>query len=159
MGKFEVRRPKVPEGCPQVTVSKNSDELTLRAEEVGALKAYVNVDHIEKERWGHPLVDYDWYAFCEALFQGIEGEDWGEIHFSYKEMSRAGGVKKPHEAQKAKALWKMKAAKDAGEENYDPMREVRIKGRNDTRSALWEEHLKDRIVALDKALKCVEDQY
>ena len=78
---------------------------------------------------------------------------------SYKEMSRAVGVKKPQEVQKAKALWKMKAAKDAGEEYYDPMREEGIKGRNETRLAPWEEHLKDPIVALDTALKCVDDQY
>ena len=31
-------------------------------------------------------------------------------------MSRAVEVKKPQGAQKAKALWKMKAAKEAGEE-------------------------------------------
>ena len=30
-----------------------------------------------------------------------------------------------------------------------------IKGRNETRSALWAGHLEDPIVALDKALKCV----
>ena len=29
-------------------------------------------------------------------------------------------MKKPQEAQKSKALWKMKAAKDAGEEYHDP---------------------------------------
>ena len=40
------------------------------------------------------------------------------------------------EAQKAKALWKMKAVKDAGEEYYDPAREDNILGRNKTRSAL-----------------------
>ena len=22
------------------------------------------------------LVDSDWYAFCQALYKGIEGEDW-----------------------------------------------------------------------------------
>ena len=39
-------------------------------------------------------------------------EKIGESFFdAYKEMSRAVGVKKPQEAQKAKALWKMKAAK------------------------------------------------
>ena len=65
------------------------------------------------------------------------------------------GVKKPQ----ARALWKMKAAKDAGEEYYDPTREENIGARNETRLALWEEHLKDPIVAFDKALKCVEDQY
>ena len=62
-------------------------------------------------------------------------------------------VKKPQEAQKAKALWKMKAAKDAGEECHDPEREDNILGRNKTRLALWEEHLKDSIVALDKAFE------
>ena len=50
-----------------------------------------------------------------------------------------------------------KAAKDAGEEYYDPSREDNIRGRNQTRLALWEEHLKDPIVALNKALKCVEN--
>ena len=38
-------------------------ELTLRAEEVGTCKSYINVDHIKKKRWGPPLVDYDWHAF------------------------------------------------------------------------------------------------
>ena len=32
-------------------------------------------------------------------------------------------------------------------------------GINQTRVELCEEHLKDPIVALDKALKCVKDQY
>ena len=62
-------------------------------------------------------------------------------------MSRAVGVKKPQEAQKAKPLWKMKAANDAGDN---------IVG-NKTILALWEEHLEDPIVALDKAVKCVEN--
>ena len=60
-------------------------------------------------------------------------------------MSRAVGVEKPQEAQKAKALWKMKAAKDAGEEYHDPTREENILGRIKTRLALWEEHLKDQL--------------
>ena len=44
-------------------------------------------------------------------FCGIEGEDWEELHDDHKEMSRTVCVRKPQEAQKAKALWKMKAAK------------------------------------------------
>ena len=158
-GTFKVRKPKAPEGCPEVIVRENSDALTLRAEEVGTSKALVNVDHIEQERWGPHLGDADWYALCQALYKGIEGTDWEEMYLSCKEMSRAVGVKKPQEAQKAKALWEMKAAKDAGEEYCDPTREDNIQGRHETRLALWEEHLKDPIVALDKALKCVEAQY
>ena len=54
---------------------------------------------------------------------------------------------------------KMRAVKDAGEQHYDPTREHKFKERNETRLARWEEHLKDPIGALDKALKCVENQY
>ena len=81
------------------------------------------------------------------------------MYEAYKDMSRVVGEKKPQESQKSKALRKMKAAQEAREEYYDSTREDKIKGRNETRSALWEEHLKDPIGALDKALKCVESQY
>ena len=47
-----------------------------------------------------------------------------------KEMSRAVGVKKPQEAQKAKALWAMKAAKDRKEHFYDPARKDDISRKN-----------------------------
>ena len=119
-----------------MTVRESPDDLTLRAEEVGTWKPYTNVDHIEKERWGRLLVDYDSHAFCQALYKGIEGEDWEELFDACEEMSRSVGVKKPQEAQKAKALWKMKAAKDAGKEYYGPTREDNIRGRNETRLAL-----------------------
>ena len=45
-----------------------------------------------------------------------------------------GRVQKPQEAPKAKALWKMKATKDVGEEYYDPEREDNIMGRSKTRT-------------------------
>ena len=117
LGKFKVRRPKGSEGYPEVTVRESPDELTLRAEEVCTWKSYINVDHKEKERWRPHLVR----AF----------------RCSKKKLSRAVGVKKPQEAQKAKALWKMKAAKDAGEEYDDPTHKD-LRGRNETRLALWE---------------------
>ena len=53
----------------------------------------------------------------------------------------------------------MRAAKDRKEEFNDRACEEDILGRNKTRLELWEEHLKDPIVEMDKALKCVEDQY
>ena len=154
---FKVRRPTGQEGYPEVTVRESPDGLSLGAEEVGTWKSYINVDHIEKETWWSSLVDADWHAFCQALYKGIEGEDWGKLFDVYKEMSRAVGVKQPHKAQKAKVLWKMKAAKDAGEEYCDRVREDNILERDKARLVLWEEHPKDSIVALDKALKCVEN--
>ena len=126
-------------------VRESPDELALRAEEVNTSKASINVNHIEPERWGPPLVDADWYASCQALYRGIEGEDWEEMYDSYKVMSGAVGVWKPQEAQKAKALWALKAAKDRKEEFYEPAREEDISRRNQTRLELWEEHLKHPI--------------
>ena len=63
------------------------------------------------------------------------------------------------DGHRRRALWAMKAAKDRREEFYDPARKDNILGRNKTRLEWWEEHLKDPIVALDKALECAEDQY
>ena len=100
VGTSKVRRPKGSEGYPEVTVRESPDELTLRAEEV------VRGSHTSKsttlERRG-ALVDTDWHGFCQALCKGIEGEDLGELYDACKEMSSAVEVKKPQEAQKAKA--------------------------------------------------------
>ena len=102
-------------------------------------------------RWSPPLVDGDWFAFCQASCKGIEGEDWEEMCDSYKVLSKAVGVRKPQETQKAKALWAMKAAKDRKEEFYDPAREEDISKRKKTRLEFWEEHLNYPKAALYKA--------
>ena len=81
--KYESR--KCQESCSDVTVRENPDELTLRAEEVETSKALININHIEPERWGPLLVDADWCAFCQALYKGIDGEDWEEMYESCKE--------------------------------------------------------------------------
>ena len=47
-------------------------------------------------------------------------------------------------AQERKPFGKMKAAKDRGEEFYDPERKDNILGRNKTRLELWEEPSKTR---------------
>ena len=78
----QVRKPKAPEGSSDVIVRESLDELTLRAEEVSTSKALMNVDHIKPGRWGSSLVDADWYAFCQALYKGIEGEEWEEMYDS-----------------------------------------------------------------------------
>ena len=154
--RFKVRKPKVPDGRSDVTVRESPDELALRVEEVDTSKALIDVNHIEPERCGPPLVDADWYGFFQALYKGIEGKDWEDMCDSCKVMSKAMGQKKLQEDQKAKALWAVKAAKDRREEFYDPARKDNILGRK--RDWSCGKHLKDPNVALDKALKCVEDQ-
>ena len=108
---------RLQKGTKKCLSGESPNELTLRAEEEGTWKSCINVDHIVKERWGPPLVDADWHAFCQALHQGIAGEDWKQLHDSYKAMSRAVVIMKPQKAQKAKALWKMKAAKKREKSN------------------------------------------
>ena len=156
---FEVRRPKFEEGGPEVSIGECPEELTVRADEVGSLKSCINVDHIAEDRCGPPLVDADWYAFCQAIYKDTEGSDWGKLYDYYTEMSRAAGVRKPSESQKARAFWRMKAAGDGGDDFYDPEHRHNILGRNKTRLEMWEEHFKDPIVALDKAMKCVKNPY
>ena len=75
---------------------------------------------------GDHLVDADWHAFCHAIHTGIQGSDWEDLYDRYKDMSKAAGVKKPNENQKAKALWKMKAAKDRGEDLRRSWRRCRV---------------------------------
>ena len=75
------------------------------------------------------MVDTDWHAFCLATYKGIEGRDWEDFFEPNKDMSGAARVRKPNESQKARALWKMKAAKDRREDFYDPERKDNIWGR------------------------------
>ena len=130
-GTFKVRKPKAPEGvlgCDSQGEPRLVDIEGGRSEYLEGSDG-CRVDHIEPERWGPPLVDADWYAFCQALYKGMEGEDREEMYDSYKVMTRAVGEKKP---QKAKVLWAMKAAKDRTEEFYDPAREEDTSKRNGT---------------------------
>ena len=51
--------------------------------------------------------------------KGNEGEDLGRDVRGLQRNEQGCGVKKPQEAQKATALWKMKAAEEAGEDYLD----------------------------------------
>ena len=105
------------------------------------------------------MVDADWYAFCQAIYKGTGVSEWEDLYHHHREMSKAAGAKKPSESHKANALRAMKAAKDRRDEFNESARKDNILGRKLTRLELWEEHLKDPTTALDKALKCVENQY
>ena len=120
-------------------------------------RAFIHTEHLEFERWGLPLVH--WHAFCRAIYKGMEGGEWEELYCHYRESSQAAAAKKPSESQKAKALWAMKAAWERSEEYYYPARKDDILGRTKIRPELWEEHLKNPLAALAKALKCLENPY
>ena len=81
------------------------------------VESSINVDHIEENKWGPPLVNAAWHAVCQAIFKGIEEKEREEL---------SAGARKLSESQKAKAIWAKKAAKDRGEEYYDPVRKEDI---------------------------------
>ena len=135
---FEVRKPKVPWHWEL----KNGRPRRL----------WFISTTLKRKKWSPFLGDADWYAFCQALYKGIEGKDCEEMYDSYKVMSKAVGVKKPQEAQKAKTLCTMKAAKDRKEKFYDLARKDNILGRNETRLELWKTTSK---IQLLRSLKCV----
>ena len=70
-----VQKPKFTEAYPEAAIREGADELTLRADEVGTMRAFIKTDHIEFERWETPLVDADWHAFSQAIYKGIEGSE------------------------------------------------------------------------------------
>ena len=64
------------------------------------------------------LLEKEPMVLRELIRLGPSIQPYGELLFLL-----GGTVRKLQGAQKAKAFWKMKAAKDAGEENCDPTRE------------------------------------
>ena len=72
------------------------------------------------------MVDADWHAFCQALYKGIEGRLGRNVRGLQRIEQGCGVVKKPQEAQKAKALWAMSAVKERKKEFNDPARKDNI---------------------------------
>ena len=61
-------------------VQQGADELTLRAEEEGMLRTFIDATDVGDRRRGATLVDEDWHATCQAIFQGVEGSEWETMY-------------------------------------------------------------------------------
>ena len=77
-------------------------------------------------------MDTAWHAFCLAIHKRIEGDEWEELCYHYRELIQPAGAQKPSESTRAKAVWTMKAASDSGE-FYDPAHKEDVLGRTKTR--------------------------
>ena len=71
---------------PEADIREGADDLTVRAGEVGSLRAFIDTTHIEHEWWGPPPEDADWHAFCQAVYKGIEGQEWDALCYHCKEL-------------------------------------------------------------------------
>ena len=73
----QVVKPRFTAESAEAVIREGADALTLRAEEVGVRRTFVDATHVEDERWRPLLVDAEWHAFCQAVYQGIEGTSVG----------------------------------------------------------------------------------
>ena len=133
-----VKKPQFSGAYPQAAIREGAGELTSRADEVCTLAGLsLTQSTLRLRGWDRRWLIRTGTLFCRAIYKGIEGKEWEE--------------KKPSESQNAKVLGAMKAVKDRREEYCDPARKEDIWGKTKTRLELWEEHLKDPLVAPAKA--------
>ena len=77
---IHVKKSQFSEAFRGAVIREGADELAWRAEEVGMQRAFIDTKHVELERWGPPLVDADWHAFCQAIYKGTEEKSWEELY-------------------------------------------------------------------------------
>ena len=53
---------------------------------------------------GPPLVDEEWHAICQAIFEGVEGAEWGTMCYKYQELHKAVQFEKSEEQEGKGAL-------------------------------------------------------
>ena len=63
-----------------------SSHTAMRAHEEGVLRTFIDTTKVDAQRWRPPLVDADWHAFCQAIFQGIEGQEWEAMRYHHKDL-------------------------------------------------------------------------
>ena len=110
---------KVGAGLPEAVVREGAEELTLRAEEECMLRTFTDTRKVGDNRCGPPLVDEDWHAPCQAIFQGVEGSEWETRYYKCVELHQGVKSKQSGDNKKARALWSLKEAKDKGIDFYD----------------------------------------
>ena len=69
---FQVVQPMFTAGFSSEVIREEADEVTLRAHEEGVRRTFTGTTNRGRSI-GVPLVDADWHAFCQAIYQGIEG--------------------------------------------------------------------------------------
>ena len=147
---LHVRKQEFSEAYPEAAIREGASELTLRADEVGTLKAFINIDHIENDRWVPPLVDANWQ----------EGEDWEELCCHYREMSKATGARKSQvKIKKEKPFGQRRQPRIEVRYTVNQLVKKHFWKNTDTPEVVGREHLKDPIIAFDEALKCLEKPY
>ena len=122
-------KPKFRADFPEAVVREGANELTLRRDEEGMLRTFVNTTNVKDSLWEPTLVNEDWQAVCQAIYKGVNGLDWGTMYYKYKKLHEAVNLKKPGDNKKAKALWPLKRVQKKVEGYNDPRSTRQIESR------------------------------
>ena len=93
--------PKFGEECKDATVIQGEDVHSLRQEERGTQKMFVNTEKIPEEKLWTPLMDEDLVVLCQSLHQSIGEEELSEI----LEQSKARRMQKDWSENWAEVGW------------------------------------------------------
>ena len=85
----KVVKPSFTTDSREAVLRDDAGELTLRAHEEGVLRTFIDPANVGNKRWGPPLVDEDWHAFCLAISEGVEGPEWEAVYHRYKDLHQA----------------------------------------------------------------------
>ena len=103
MGSRKVVKPNFTTDYYRAMAREGADEPTLRAEEEGMLRTFIDTTDVGDDR-EPPLVNEGCRAICQAIFQGVEGSEWVTMYNNHKELHKSVKCKKSGEDKKAKAL-------------------------------------------------------
>ena len=103
-----VVKPTFSEEHKDAMVTEGEEVLTLRPEERGTQKMFVNTDKISEGKCGPLLMDDDWVVLCRTLRHSFGEEEWIEMHEKLKDVCKKIGVKKAGQkvAGMGKSAWR-----------------------------------------------------
>ena len=104
---FHVKKPQVSEAFPRAVI-REGDELTLRAEEVGTQRAFIDTKHVELQRWGG-------CGLARLLSSHEQRNRKRGMRSSVLSLQKVApdirSLKKTSESHKVRARWAMNAAR------------------------------------------------
>ena len=91
-------------------------------------------------RFGPPLVDKEWRAICQAIYQGVEGAELENLHYNFVELNKEVNVRNTWKCR-AITIWKMRDAGERCDTYYDQTYANNEPGEA-VRPDLWNAHLR-----------------
>ena len=99
---------------PEAAVRELVEELTLRRDEEGVLRTFIDPANVGDIKWEPPPVDEE-MARSLPSHTGVEGAEWEKLHCKYFQKSGAVHIRHPSASPGAKTLSKAGEVKEKGD--------------------------------------------